>query len=278
MSETSTLPEFVRDADRLRRRGRLDDAELVAVSGLMEHPYLAAGHHALARVVYARGDMQRARDEWEMALALEPDHLGALKGLGSLALARRDYPSAERYLDAALSVAPLDADVSAALRLAREHNRDDSPTHRTRPLGVALVDRSTEPFQRAHSAADGEHRTLRAPHLPAFDDPRLIVAVAADHDGFIVDAYSRAEAPADVAATLAGLTRDMGIEAALTTKSLGLGSWQTLTAECSDGSIAMAVDDASRHVVAMCSAADMPFGLARRYLTQLRGHVETWPA
>ncbi len=269
------VPEFVSDVDRLRRAGRLDDAQLVAISGLTEHPYIAAGHHALARVLYARGEMQQAHDEWEMALALEPDHIGALKGLGSLALTRRDYASAERYLEAALSVAPADQDVVAALRLARDRSRTGPSTSTTLPLGVALVQRSTEPFQRTvGESASGP--ALRAPHFPAFDDARLVVAVVADVDGFVVDARVSPGAPTDVAATLAGLTRDMGTEAALTTSSLGLGAWDTLTVECTDGSIVMSVDRARRHSMVIAATVDLPLGLVRRYLTQLRGHVEEW--
>ena len=89
---------FLRIAEHLRRSGHLGEARRVVLRGLERHPYLADAHDALARVLVDSGEEVPARDEWEMALRLEPSHPGALKGLGFLAWRRRDLPTAERWL------------------------------------------------------------------------------------------------------------------------------------------------------------------------------------
>ena len=73
---------FMRLADALRRAGQLDVALRVALRGLDRHPYLPDAHDVLARIHADRGDLERASDEWEMALRLDPSHAQANLGLG----------------------------------------------------------------------------------------------------------------------------------------------------------------------------------------------------
>ena len=107
-------------AEALRRARRLADAERIALRGLERHPYHADGHDILARVHADRGDASRARDEWEMALQLAPRHVGALLGLGWLALRAGDRVTAGRRWEAARAAAPDDPRVAAAARQLQE--------------------------------------------------------------------------------------------------------------------------------------------------------------
>src|SRR5918995_7162 len=73
----------------------------VAVRGLDRHPYVADAHDVLARIHADRGDLERAADEWVMALRLDPSHEQARLGLGFIDFRRGDFESAERRLSAA---------------------------------------------------------------------------------------------------------------------------------------------------------------------------------
>lgn len=103
-------------ADALRRARRLPAAERTVLRGLERHPYHADGHDVLARIAADGGDAGRARDEWEMALRLEPRHIGARLGLGWLAHRIGDREAATRWWQSAHDLAPNDPRVAAAGR------------------------------------------------------------------------------------------------------------------------------------------------------------------
>src|SRR5205807_6211590 len=64
-------------------------------------------------------DYERAFDEWDMALRLAPDHVGALKGLAFLYFKIGDVQQAAAHLEAAQRVAPDDPGDAQALAMAR---------------------------------------------------------------------------------------------------------------------------------------------------------------
>ena len=86
--------------EALRRGGKHDLALQVALRGLERHPHGTAGHDLLARISADRGDIERAFDEWDMVLRLDPAHLGALKGMGFICFHR------ERFASSTVSVVP----------------------------------------------------------------------------------------------------------------------------------------------------------------------------
>src|SRR5690348_5449636 len=92
---------FMPLADALRRAGQLDVALRVALRGLDRHPYVADAHDVLARIHADRGDLERAADEWEMALRIDPSHAQANLGLGFVDFRRGNLESAERRLSTA---------------------------------------------------------------------------------------------------------------------------------------------------------------------------------
>src|SRR5207302_447718 len=82
------------------------------------HPHLADAHDLYARILADKHDFERAFDEWDMALRIAPDHVGALKGLAFLYFKVGDVQQAAAHLAAAQRVAPDDPGIAQALALA----------------------------------------------------------------------------------------------------------------------------------------------------------------
>src|SRR2546429_820264 len=110
---------FLRLGELLRHKGQLDTAHRVALTGLERHPHLPDAHDLYARILADKHDYERAFDEWDMALRIAPDHVGALKGLAFLYFKIGDVQQAAAHLEAAQRVAPDDPGVVQALAMAR---------------------------------------------------------------------------------------------------------------------------------------------------------------
>src|SRR2546422_7479804 len=110
---------FLRLGELLRQKGQLDTAHRVALTGLERHPHLPDAHDLYARILADKHDYERAFDEWDMALRIAPDHVGALKGLAFLYFKIGDVQQAAAHLEAAQRVAPDDPGVVQALAMAR---------------------------------------------------------------------------------------------------------------------------------------------------------------
>ena len=108
---------FLRLGEALRRRGQLDAAQKVALAGLNRYPHLPDAHDLYARVLADRQDFANAFDEWDMALRLDPNHLGSLKGIGFLYFQAGDAEHAREHLRAAAAIVPDDEGVLSALAL-----------------------------------------------------------------------------------------------------------------------------------------------------------------
>lgn len=225
------------EVEELRRRGDHAAAARAAMAALAEFPYDADGHHLLARIHAAQGDAQRARDEWEMALRLDPGHPGARQALESRSL---PAAGAQARRSAAGTPAPSRAPQSATV--ARDaYSRDARPS-------------------------------VGHPGMPSFDDPRVIAALLTDADGMVVaqhttDGVSNPACEA-IGALLSSLARD-------TTEvlgGLGLGALRTLSVECSSGGLGLSPAPEG-HVVIVAVRASTPLGLARRYLLTAQRHA-----
>src|SRR2546426_3486330 len=83
------------------------------------HDALPISHDLYARILADKHDYERAFDEWDMALRIAPDHVGALKGLAFLYFKIGDVQQAAAHLEAAQRVAPDDPGVAQALAMAR---------------------------------------------------------------------------------------------------------------------------------------------------------------
>lgn len=255
---------FLPLAEALRRQRRLDDALRVALRGLERHPYLADAHDLLARIAIDHQDEARARDEWEMALRIDPDHLSSLKGLGFLAFRRRDYAAAERLLRAARARDPNDAGLEQAYRRVEEALKAGA---NGRTNGHHAPASAAVPTSRSAQAA----RALFAPLLGDADRTALLL----DRDGLViagtyVDETGR-EVGDEIGAQLAGLAD----EAARALTHLSLGSWESLVVEAPHASVALG-PVAERAIVLVAAARDTQIGLVRRLLDRARRRASQW--
>ena len=110
---------FLRLGELLRRKGNLDAAHRVALTGLERHPHHAGAHDLYARVLTDKHDYERAFDEWDMALRIAPKHVGALKGLAFLYFKVGDVAQAEAHLITAQQAQPDDPSIVQALAMVR---------------------------------------------------------------------------------------------------------------------------------------------------------------
>ncbi len=206
---------FLRLGELLRRKGQLDLAHRVALTGLERHPHLADAHDLYARILADKREYERAFDEWDMALRIAPDHVGALKGLAFLYFKVGDVDQAAAHLEAARRAAPHDASITQALELARSGQ------------GPAAV--PAEP-------AAGEPLTAAAQPL---EDARVFAGLEGAQEGLLLlDASGRVLGGAlkdpggrDVTDAVAAYLAGVSQEAGRTAKLLSLGGWTGLAAE-----------------------------------------------
>ena len=291
---------FMPLGDALRRAGQLDLALRVALRGLDRHPYLADAHDVLARIHADRGDLERASDEWEMALRLDPSHAPANLGLGFVDFRRGNLESAERRLSA---VAPADQTPGVAAALAHVRSALGARPEIVAPNGSPAVVKSQRSMARAVpiTPAEVEPRPLRrstptpprstrsVTELPAPDPSRAKQlfdaaldgtdqrALLADVDGLVLaGAYTDANGNdlADViAAELAGVSG----EAERAMRHLGLGAWTSLLVEADDAIVAMTPAPHGSLLVVTASRKT-PVGLVRLLLDRVLARARDWLA
>ncbi len=186
---------FLELGERLRQRGQLEAAAMVATAGLAHYPALADAHDLLGRIRADQGEDAGAIAAWHAALECDQGHVGALKGLAFVAFRARDFSAAERYLELAVGESPHDPSLLAALDRVRATQPAATPD-----AAPALADLSSG--------------------LLLFDAQgmRLTGGVGPGTSADTADAAS---------AEGAGLAR----EASRVTRLLGLGEWQYLLVE-----------------------------------------------
>lgn len=279
---------FMPLADALRRAGQLDLALRVAVRGLDRHPYVADAHDVLARIHADRGDLERAADEWEMALRLEPSHGPARLGLGFVDFRRGDLESAERRLAAA--TADDDTSVAAALvhvrsALSARVATDSAPAHaatgepvseRETPVPAApvMMTAAPPPVVVEYPTPDpNKARHVFANALEGSDQTALLV----DGDGLVLaGAYADANGQ-DVADVVAAELAGVSGEAERAMRHLGLGAWTSMLVEADRSVLAMSPAPLGSLLVVGASHAT-PVGLVRLLLDRALTRARDWLA
>jgi Flp pilus assembly protein TadD len=271
-------------AERLRVRGELDAAQRVALRGLERHTLDAESHALLARICIDRGELQRAFDEWDMALRLSPRHVGALKGLGFISYRWGKLADAERYLRHAIDLAPGDPSLAGALESVRNAQaalaRFPSPEITKSEKDTASTNNGAEPTgARAVAAA----RTAVAPVktqgaqdvFAGLATEARVQTLLVDRDGLVLAgrfvSADGTDRGADAGAELSGVSD----EANRAIKHLRMGEWKSITFESGDAIVAMSRASADSLVV-VASDRDTPLGLVRRALERAQGAAEAW--
>ena len=291
---------FMPLADALRRAGQLDVALRVALRGLDRHPYIADAHDVLARIHADRGDLERASDEWEMALRLDPAHAQASLGLGFVDFRRGNLESAERRLSAAAAidhpgVASALAHVRSALGARSSNGHPNAATVVPNGNGRTIHDsaRATESISTALIEDRGVARTpVAVPAVPEYPvpDPTRAKHVfaseleSADQSALLVDADGLVLAGTytdptgnDVAEIVAAELAGVSSEAERAMRHLGLGAWTSLLVEADNAVVAMTPAPLGSLLVVSASR-QTPVGLVRLLLDRALIRARDWLA
>ena len=228
---------FLRLGELLRMKGQLDAAQRVAVTGLDRHPHLPDAHDLFARILADKHDYERAFDEWDMALRIAPDHVGALKGLAFLYFKVGDLAQAAAHLEAAQRVAPADASIAQALAMARGGESPPSPTAPEEGEPVALPV-SHAPAERAPpSPTPGAAQPLEEARVFAGLEGAQEGLLLLDAAGRVLGGALKDPAGKDVTDAVAAYLAGVSQEAARTAKLLALGRWTGVAAEGNGGHV-----------------------------------------
>ena len=278
---------FMPLADALRRAGQLDVALRVALRGLDRHPYLPDAHDVLARIHADRGDLERASDEWEMALRLDPSHAQANLGLGFVEFRRGDLESAERRL----STVPL-AEQTPGVAAALAHVRSALGARPTNGAPVVVPNgsgpaeptvvppaaarvptppRSTQPVPEFPSPDPSRTKQLFDSVLDGSDQHALLV----DGDGLVLGgAYTDGDGK-DVAEVVAAELAGVSSEAERAMRHLGLGAWTSLLVEADDAIVAM-TPGPNGSLLVVTASRKTPVGLVRLLLDRVLARARDW--
>ena len=293
---------FMPLADALRRAGQLDVALRVALRGLDRHPYDADAHDVLARIHADRGDLERAADEWEMALRLNPSHGPARLGLGFVDFRRGNLESAEQRLAAATSIDD-DGAVAAALAHVRtalrartadtgsENQRGQAPHPRATTSRVATPVSSLPPVLPSGTPVSPPSPVSRSTivEFPAPDPAKarqvfVNVLEGADQTALLVDADGLVLAGGyvdatgqDVADIVAAELAGVGGEAERAMRHLGLGAWTSMLVEADRSIVAMSPAPLGSLLV-VAAARETPVGLVRLLLDRALTRARDWLA
>lgn len=257
VAEDPGSPSFVPLARAYRRQGQRKAALNVTLRGLERNPEHVEGHALLALLYVDAGERQKAGDEWDTMLRLDPDNFDARRGLGFLALERGDLESARIHLRAAAGVRPGDPSVGQALEvLAR------------RQVATAGSEDVGPP-----AAAAGATDPVRLFDPLARETP-FLGALLLDHRGLVLAGGLSAPSVGDGEA-LGALLSPAVDEARRTVALLELGSWEGMLLDCD--AAALHVAPAGEGVLVVAARNDAPAGwvvrtaarareLARRFL------------
>jgi tetratricopeptide (TPR) repeat protein len=206
LAQDPTSLVFQSLAEALRRKGQLDAALTVASRGATRYPELADAHDLLARIHSDKGEGDAAFDAWTTVLRLNPDHLGAHKGLAFLSFRTGDLARSVKHLTRALELAPTDTSLAGAIERIR----------------TIMAARAAATPVREATAGDGQSKPKTADGTPTllFDQQGRVLRGQLDRaDG--------ADASDAVAAALAGVSR----EAERAARLLDLGEWRAIAIE-----------------------------------------------
>ncbi len=184
---------FLPLAAAYRDGGRREAALKLCIRGLERHPTNVEAHYLLGLLYREGGDEVKAFDEWDIALRLDSEHAGARREIGLVSAARREWTLAVRHLERAAAQDPGDAEVAAALALARNDGVPPSAPAPSAPTTADVVPPAEASPRSALPAADvamPDWATDPAAATEAPAPPPATVAMPAAAAGTAEDAAS----------------------------------------------------------------------------------------
>jgi len=280
---------YVELAEALRRRGKLEEAIQVANHGLSRHPDHADGHDCLAKVYVDRGQLDAARAEWEKALAIQPEHGGALRGIGFLFYRQGDTKRAIDALEHAVRADPGDeaarralVQLSGAVPAGKRKTPADVPQLRATAsaLRAAEAARAAEAREEIdvpeagglHAESAGAEQ--RAPVFQGLEGASSDMLLL-DARGLVLAGGLHGVHDEDVSELAAAALAGVSGEAGRTTEYLGVGAWSIIVAEAEKANVVLSpVGDGSLLMVRR--DVSVPVGLALRVAERARGAAARW--
>jgi tetratricopeptide (TPR) repeat protein len=225
---------FLPLGEALRRRGQLEAAQKVALQGLGRYPHLPDAHDLFARILTDRADFERAFDEWDMALRLDPQHAGAHKGVGFLFFKAGRTAEALEHLEQALAEAPDDQSLQHAVARVRAAMGDAAPVKAAAPVAEPVAAPGVGPASSPVNDDEAARAAIFA-GLEGAENGLLLV----DTQGLRLGGGLRSPEGADVADVVAAHLAGVSREASRTAKLLGLGQWEAVVLESPGGNAAL---------------------------------------
>jgi predicted regulator of Ras-like GTPase activity (Roadblock/LC7/MglB family) len=290
-------PAFLPLARHYREAGRHDAALRLVLRGLERHPNDVEAHHLLGLLYLEGGEEVKAFDEWDIALALAPEHHGSRRQMAFLCHARGEVEAAERHLEKALEgdfedreVRRLLEEIYAAKREARGPRRRPSsaelapaaaPIVQDAPVATPVVApvAATAPPAAAPSPAPGPVEGTSSGGASAYDvlqgelravgaERGMIGAVLLDPQGYVVAGEMAVEGR-DRGPEIAAVLSPASSEAERAVRHLGLGGWKGILVETPDAVIRL-TPTADGGMMAVAGRRDVPMGWVLRVAARAR--------
>lgn len=252
---------FLQLGEALRRQGQLEVALKIALRGLERHQRNVAAHDLVARIAVDRRDFSRAYVEWELVLRIDPEHVGAMKGLGYLCFHQGRLDDAERYLNKA-AAGGATKDVQNALKMVRRTSDGASlSTVEAAENAAAPPTSANDPQYLFVDQLLGEAQTALLLDANGY----VLAGVYLDGDGKNVSS--------DIGAQLSGISD----EVRRSTRHLDIGEWKAITFETHATVVAMA-PVAPDNLIVIAASRATPLGLLRRLLDKCSAFATDWLA
>lgn len=266
---------FLPLAAAYREQGRRDAALKLCIRGLEKHPDNVEAHYLLGLLYREGGDTLKAFDEWDIALALDPEHAGSRREIGLVAYARGDHATAVRHLERALETDAFDQEVRTALEDAWSQSKGGggrSSASRSAPIAAPPSAAAPTPAPAAPvptpSASADTHFDAATSDFAALSAERGIVgAVLLDDQGFVL-AGQMTVAGVDRAPEIAAVLSGASSEAGRALGHLGLGAWKGILVETPEAVVRLA--PAGDGMIAVAGRREVPTGWTLRVAARAR--------
>jgi len=275
---------YVDLAEALRRRGQLQEAMQVALHGLGRHPGHADGYDCLARIHADRAELSEARAAWERVLAILPEHLGALKGIGFLYFRQGDKRRAAEALEHALAVDPEDEAARRALAAVRGEpaaaragrtSAGSAPVAPAAPAAPVTPVAPAAPVAPVAPAAPVAPGTRPRPPVFGGLEGATTDILLLDARGLVMAGGLSAGDGSDVSELAAAALAGVSGEAERTCEYMGLGGWTAIVAEAEHANVVLA-PAAEGALVMVRRERSTPVGLALRIADRARAAAVRW--
>ncbi|MDH3212920.1 MAG: tetratricopeptide repeat protein [Myxococcales bacterium] len=184
---------FAQLAERYRKDGRLDEALDLLRRHLDERPNYVSGLIVLGRCFLDQENDAEARETFTRVLAVDAEHIIALRALGEIAERSGDPASARQWFTRLLDIDPMNEEAERALeRLAGAEAAEETPEVRTAEFAGTGTVEPAEPVDAAE-AADGPELTIERASTE-------YQVEAADLEPMDVEQWRETELAADAAA------------------------------------------------------------------------------